>query len=209
MHARVHSKATTPPAAAITGLVLAGGAGTRVGGRDKGTLSWRGKPLAEHVCRRLRPQVSALWISCNRNLPFYTRLGDRLFTDAFPASPPHSHSSPAGPLAGLAAVSGEVSTPLLAVVACDMPRLPTDLIARLGQPLLEDPRVELCVAFDGEREHYLAALLRRSCLPSVRTYLARGERSVKGWYATLRSAHADFSDQPEGFANINRLPGLD
>jgi molybdopterin-guanine dinucleotide biosynthesis protein A len=186
--------------APVTGLVLAGGAGRRVGGRDKGTLPWRGAPLAEHVCRRLRPQVAALWISCNRNQAFYTRLGDRLFQDQL--------SDYAGPLAGVAAASGEVSTPLLAVVACDLPRLPVDLVARLRRGM-EDSHIQLCVAFDGEREQYLAALLRRDCLPSLRDYLAGGERSVRGWYATLRRERVDFSDQAGCFDNINRIPDTD
>jgi molybdenum cofactor guanylyltransferase len=185
---------------AVTGLVLAGGAGRRVGGQDKGTLRWHGAPLADHVCRRLRPQVGSLWISCNRNQRFYAQLGDRLFEDALPDY--------AGPLAGIAAVRGQVNTPLLAVVACDMPRLPVDLVSRLQQGM-DDPRVQLCLAYDGEREQYLAALLRRECLDSLEGYLARGESSVRGWYATLRRERADFSDQPGCFDNINHLPAND
>lgn len=183
----------------VTGLILAGGAGRRMGGRDKGTLHWRGRPLAEHVCHRLRPQVGELWISCNRNSDFYARLADRVFKDDLPGFE--------GPLAGIASAIGSLTSPLLVVSACDTPRLPVDLVARLRQPLLENPEIQLCVAFDGEREQYLAAMLRRECLPGLRQYLARGERSVRGWYATLRRERVDFSGQAACFANINELPG--
>lgn len=180
----------------ITGLVLAGGAGRRVGGHDKGTLAWRGAPLAEHVCRRLRPQVDELWISCNRNTDFYARLADRVFKDDLPGFE--------GPLAGIATAAPKLATPLLLVCACDTPLIPVDLVARISEPML-NPALQLCVAFDGEREQYLAAIVRRDALSTLSDYLARGERSVRGWYATLRRERVDFSDQPGCFDNINRI----
>ncbi|MBN7798164.1 molybdenum cofactor guanylyltransferase MobA [Parahaliea mediterranea] len=180
----------------ITGLVLAGGAGRRVGGRDKGMLPWHGTPLAEHVCHRLRPQVEELWISCNRNTDFYARLSDRVFKDDLPGFE--------GPLAGIATAAPKLTTPLLLVCACDTPRVPVDLASRLSAPM-QNPALQLCVAFDGEREQYLAAVLRREALPALRDYLARGERSVRGWYATLRRERVDFSDQEGCFDNINRI----
>ncbi|TXS95527.1 molybdenum cofactor guanylyltransferase [Parahaliea maris] len=180
----------------ITGLILAGGAGRRMGGRDKGTVVWRGQALARHVASRLRPQVGELWISCNRNTHFYSTLADRLFRDELPGFE--------GPLAGIAAASTALTTEFLLVSACDTPGLPTDLASRLLAPM-SDPALQLSVAFDGDREQYLAAILRRPCLPSLHQYLQRGERSVRGWYATLRRERVDFSDQAAGFHNINQL----
>lgn len=183
----------------VTGLILAGGAGRRMGGRDKGTLPWRGRPLAEHVCLRLRPQVNELWISCNRNSDYYAGLADRVFKDDMPGFE--------GPLAGMATAARWLATPFLVVAACDTPRLPVDLVTRLRRPL-ENPDIQLSVAFDGEREQYLAAVMRRECLPGLRDYLLRGERSVRGWYATLRRERVDFSDQADGFGNVNALADL-
>ncbi|MBA6412527.1 molybdenum cofactor guanylyltransferase [Parahaliea sp. F7430] len=184
---------------AYTGLVLAGGAGRRVGGQDKGMLSWRGAKLAEHVCYRLRPQVGELWISCNRNQQFYGSLADRVVVDQGPGFE--------GPLAGIAAVAAltaDIQSPFLLISACDTPRLPVDLGERLMAGL-QDPAIDVCVAFDGEREQYLAAALRTRCLPSVNHYLELGQRSVRGWYASLRRNRIDFSDQAESFFNYNNL----
>lgn len=167
-----------------------------MGGRDKGTVTWRGQALAGHVASRLRPQVGELWISCNRNTHFYNTLADRVFRDELPGFE--------GPLAGIAASAGALTTEFLLVSACDTPGLPTDLASRLLTPM-SDPALQLSVAYDGEREQYLAALLRCSCLPTLRTYLEKGERSVRGWYATLRRERVDFSDQPGSFHNINQL----
>ncbi|TXS91192.1 molybdenum cofactor guanylyltransferase [Parahaliea aestuarii] len=180
----------------MTGLILAGGAGRRVGGRDKGALSWQGRPLVEHVASRLRPQVGELWISYNRNAHLYATLGDRLFKDHLPGFE--------GPLAGVAAAGSAVSSEFLLLSACDTPALPTDLARRLLGPM-GDARMQLAVAFDGEREQYLAALLRSESLTSLQSYLQRGERSVRGWYATLRRERVDFSDCAQAFRNINHL----
>ncbi len=167
-----------------------------MGGRDKGTLIWQGRPLAEHVASRLRPQVNALWVSCNRNAHFYATIGDRLFKDHLPGFE--------GPLAGIAAAASAINSEFLLVSACDTPALPTDLARRLLGPM-SDNALQLAVAFDGEKEQYLAALLRSDCLASLPAYLQRGERSVRGWYATLRRERVDFSDCPQAFANFNQL----
>ncbi|MFV0278792.1 MAG: molybdenum cofactor guanylyltransferase MobA [Parahaliea sp.] len=191
---------TTGNADHITGLILAGGAGRRMGGQDKGTVTWHGMALAEHVAHRLRPQVGRLWISCNRNTHFYTTLAERIFRDEQPGFE--------GPLAGIASVIPALDSEFLAISACDTPRLPTNMVERLSASL-QRPQIQLSLAWDGEREQYLCALLRRDCLPSLQDYLRRGERSVRGWYATLRRERVDFSDQPDSFDNINQLAATD
>ena len=87
----------------ITGLILAGGAGRRVAGRDKGLIEWHGKPLVEHVADRLRPQIGQLIISCNRNVTAYRKLADKIVVD--------SRRDFQGPLAGLEAASSLIETP--------------------------------------------------------------------------------------------------
>ena len=191
--ARAPDNVTTRPE--ITGLILAGGAGRRAGGTDKGLVSWRGKPLVAHVVRRLRPEVGRLLISCNRNCDAYAALADGTVTD--------SRTGFQGPLAGLEAAGGEMKTPFMVVAPCDTPLLPEGLVPRLLEPLAVNG-VDIAWADDGDREHYLCAALRSRCLADLTTWLDQGHRAVRHWYRNYRCATVDFSDQPAAFRNINR-----
>lgn len=179
----------------ITGLILAGGAGRRAGGQDKGLVPWRGEPLVAHVVRRLRPQVGRLLVSCNRNAAAYGALADGTVSDC--------RTGFQGPLAGLEAVGGQVTTTFLVVAPCDTPLLPEDLVPRLLQPLEADG-VDIAWAHDGTREHYLCAALRSRCLADLAGWLDQGHRAVRHWYRNYRCATVDFSDQRAAFRNVNR-----
>ncbi|QIB64472.1 molybdenum cofactor guanylyltransferase MobA [Kineobactrum salinum] len=179
------------------GLLLAGGAGRRVQGRDKGLLVWRGKPLVQWVAERLRPQVTTLTISCNRNRHSYDRYADRTVTD-FP------EQESRGPLAGILSLAPFVAREdYLLVCPCDTPLVPEDLAARLVAALESRPDLAVSYAHDARRAHYLHAVLRGDCLTSLPQYLQSGQRSVRGWYAQLATIAADFSDCPDAFANLN------
>ena len=104
----------------ITGLVLAGGRGSRMGGADKGLQSYRGMPLAMHAMLRLAPQVGRVMINANRNLAAYESFGAPVFTDA--------SGDFAGPLAGFVAGLEQCDTPYLVTVPCDSPLFPDDLV---------------------------------------------------------------------------------
>ena len=179
-----------------TGLILAGGAGRRVGGRDKGLLSWRGQALAAHVAQRLRPQVGRLLISCNRNEPCYAALGDATVID--------NRTDFQGPLAGLEAALPQVGSEFLVIAPCDMPLLPPDLARRLLDAL-EPGALDISYAHDGARDQYLCAAIRVAVLPSLRGFLDEGQRAVRHWYARHRYCTVDFSDQAGCFENYNSL----
>lgn len=181
--------------AKITGLILAGGAGRRAGGRDKGLVSWRGEPLVAAVVRRLRPTVGSLLISCNRNAPAYAALADGIVADARPGFQ--------GPLAGLEAAAQVVKSPFLVVAPCDTPLLPEDLVPRLLMPL-EAGVADIAWVHDGARDHYLCAALRSECLSGLPGWLDQGHRAVRHWYRNYRCATVDFSDRPTAFRNVNR-----
>lgn len=112
----------------ITGLVLAGGQGSRMGGVDKGLQLLDGQPLARLALQRLQPQVGALLLSANRHQGDYEAL----------AAPFHAPvladglAGYAGPLAGFLAGLAHCATPWLLTVPCDSPRLPADLARRLA-----------------------------------------------------------------------------
>tara|TARA_R110000823_G_scaffold130015_16_gene258062 strand:- start:9130 stop:9711 length:582 start_codon:yes stop_codon:yes gene_type:complete len=179
----------------ITGLILAGGAGRRVGHRDKGLLPWAGKPLIAHVCSRIRPQVSALIISCNRNRATYLKYASTTVTDG--------RTDFQGPLAGIEAALPEIETEYLLVVTCDMPQLPKDLASRLRGTMLANPALDACYAHDGERAQYLCTLIRHASLQTLPAFLDAGERAVHRWYLAKQVAEVDFSDCREAFRNLN------
>jgi molybdopterin-guanine dinucleotide biosynthesis protein A len=183
----------------ITGLILAGGAGRRVGNRDKGLIRWHGKPLIAHVSDCLRPQVGEILISCNRNFSRYEEFAAKTVAD--------HRGDYQGPLAGLEAATSYIQTDLLVVVSCDTPHLPTDFVARLIAPLspVVDGSPEISYAHDGMRAQYLCAAMRRDCLPSLSSFLEEGHRSVKDWYASRNNTAVDFSDHRASFRNYNKL----
>src|SRR3990167_3191680 len=125
----------------ITGLILAGGRGSRMGSIDKGLVPLAGKPMVAHVLERLQPQVQCLLINANQNLDTYAAFGAPVWPDAMPDF--------AGPLAGLQTGLMHCETPYLVTAPCDSPFLPTDLVARLAQAL-QTQDADLAVAVTGE-----------------------------------------------------------
>ena len=184
----------------ITGVVLAGGEGRRMGGRDKGLQLLDGRPLAACVLERLRPQVGQVLISANRNLERYREFGCPVIEDITPDF--------AGPLAGLQAAMARATTPLLLSAPCDSPYLPADLGLRL-RAALQVARADLAVPRAGERVHRAFCLMRRELLPRLDAFLAGGGRKLGLWYESLNSIEVSFDDQAEAFRNINSLVDLD
>lgn len=188
------------PAAQITGLLLAGGRGSRMGGADKGLLPLHGEPLAAHVLRRLRPQVGALLVSANRHAEDYARLAEQ----ALPGSsvlPDEAAQQFAGPLAGLAAGLRACATPWLLSAPCDAPFLPADLALRLGTAAVTGGH-RAAAAFAGGRLQPVFVLLHRELLDSLLRYLAGGQRKVETWLEQVAFVQAAFDD-PAHFDNIN------
>lgn len=183
-----------PSAATITGVVLAGGQGRRMGGRDKGLLPFRGRPLVDWVIAGLRPQVATILITANRSRDAYEAFGYPVIADEL--------ADFQGPLAGFASAMEAARTPWILTVPCDGPFVAPDLVERLCAAVAGD-RAELAVATDGVRLQPVYALLPVALAGSLRTFLDSGERKVDRWYAHHRVALADLSDRPGCFANIN------
>ena len=179
---------------AVTGLILAGGRGRRMGGVDKGLQLLQGKPMVQWVLERLAPQVDEVLVNANQNVEAYATLGCRVVGDAVGGF--------AGPLAGLQSGLAHARHELVATVPCDSPFLPRDLVARLHDAL-EQAQADLAVAKTGAQPHPVFCLCRRGLLPHLTAYLAGGGRKIDAWYATLRVAEACFDDEAAAFANIN------
>lgn len=177
---------------AVSGIVLAGGRATRMGGIDKGLVTVAGRPLIAHVLERLRPQVDDIVINANRNQGSYAVFSWPVATDA--------DSSFSGPLAGIAAALPHCRQEWALVVACDCPLLPENLAAALRSGM--QPGDLLAVAHDGQRLQPLFMLLHRSLLTSLRDAIAIGELKVENWIHRQAFATVQFAD-PLAFSNIN------
>ncbi len=178
----------------VTGLVLAGGQGSRMGGVDKGLQPFRGRPLVEHVIERLAPQVDELLVNANRNPEDYARFGHRVIADEIEGF--------AGPLAGFERGLAHARGEFVATVPCDSPFLPHDLVARL-RSALEDARTDLAVARTGAQPHPVFCLMRRGVHASLVAFLASGQRKIDRWYASLPVVEVAFDDEADAFLNIN------
>ncbi len=183
----------------ITGVILAGGQGRRMGGVDKGLRVLRGKPMIEWVLERFAPQVDAMLINANQNLERYARFGHPVLADEI--------GGYAGPLAGLHCALSAASHPLVATVPCDSPFLPADLVARLDAAL-QARQAQLAVARTGNQPHPVFCLCRRDVLPHLTQFLAGGGRKIDAWYATLQVVEVAFDDEADAFSNINTLEEL-
>ena len=187
----------------VTGLVLAGGQGSRMGGVDKGLAPFRGRPMVAHVIERLAPQVGEILVNANRNPEAYAQFGHRVVADEIAGF--------AGPLAGFERGLAHASGELVATVPCDSPFLPADLVARL-RAALDANGAELAVAKTGDQPHPVFCLMRRSVHASLAGFLASGQRKIDKWYAALRVTEVAFDDEADAFANINtrdELAGLE
>lgn len=197
----------------ITGLILAGGRGSRMGGVDKGLQSFKGQPLVQHTLARLRlgSAVGPIMINANRNLAVYAALGVPVWPDAMADYP--------GPLAGFLTGLDHCGTPWMVTVPCDTPLLPLDLVPRLAQAL-ESANADIAMAVAPEIDHNgqpqlrtqpVFCLLRAGLRESLIKFTQAGGRKIDAWTALHRTVPVPFDragDDPRAFCNANTLAEL-
>ncbi|MBC0856331.1 molybdenum cofactor guanylyltransferase MobA [Pantoea stewartii] len=177
---------------AITGVILAGGQGRRMGGQDKGLIMLQGKPLYQHVLQRLKPQVDIVLISANRNIDRYQISGCQVVADTMQYYP--------GPLAGMLSGLRNSPTEWVAFCACDTPDIPGDFVARLWQQRNSAPVVWVQ---SSERDHPTLALMNRALIGDLEAGLLRGERRLMQFMREQGGHPVLFSDAESAFRNIN------
>jgi molybdenum cofactor guanylyltransferase len=190
----------------ITGLVLCGGRGTRMGGVDKGLQNHQGLPLAMHALLRLQVQVGAVMINANRNLAAYESMGVPVWPDALPGGVAEFP----GPLAGWLAGLEHCDTPYLVTVPCDSPVFPADLVARLAAALAQQGAdIAMAVTLeDGQLQRQpVFCLMKSGLMESLVTYLQGGGRKIDTWAASHKLAEVVFDDAA-AFFNANTLADL-
>jgi molybdopterin-guanine dinucleotide biosynthesis protein A len=195
----------------ITGLVLAGGRGSRMGGVDKGLQNFRGLPLALHTLMRLQMQTGASMINANRNLGAYEAFGAPVWPDVL--------ADYAGPLAGFLTGLERCETPWLLTVPCDTPLFPLDLAARLAAAAAEQgATIAMAAAPETDsqgqvqvRPQPVFCLLHLDLLESLVAFTQAGGRKIDAWTAQHRCAVVPFDqagDDPQAFFNANTLAEL-
>ena len=187
----------TIPKDEITGLILAGGRGSRMGGVDKGLQNHQGLPLAMHALMRLEPQVGHIMINANRNLGAYDAFGVPVWPDALPDYP--------GPLEGFLAGLERCETPYLVTVPCDTPNFPSDLVQRLGSELVaRDAEIAMAATrtVDGVQVQPVFCLMKSTLMESLVRFTHEGQRKIDRWTAQHRCVDVVFDDEA-AFFNAN------
>ena len=178
----------------VTAVILAGGKGRRMQGKDKGLVELADLPLIEHVIAAIEAQVKTIIINANRNQQQYSHYGYQVISDTL--------DDYQGPLAGFISAMKEASTSHIVTLPCDGPLLADDLVERLIFASNKE-NAEIAVAHDGERMQPVYSLIPVTLTASLGDFLDSGERKIDLWYKQHRLALADFSDCPETFRNIN------
>ena len=198
----------------ITGLVLAGGRGSRMGGVDKGLQNHLGLPLALHAVLRLGPQVGQMMLNANRNLGAYESMGVPVWPDSMAGGADAGGSAGgadyAGPLAGFLAGLEHCETPYLVTVPCDTPNFPADLVARLAQALVaEDAEIAIAATREDGRVQVqpVFCLMAATLLESLVDFTRGGQRKIDRWTGSQRCATVVFDDA-QAFFNANTLEEL-
>ncbi len=191
---------------AITGLILAGGRGSRMGGVDKGLQNHQGMSLAMHAVLRLGGQVGSLMINANRNLGAYESMGVPVWPDSL--------ADYAGPLAGFLTGLEHCETPYLVTVPCDSPNFPDDLVQRLAQALsAEDAEIAMAASYEmqGDAQRLqvqpVFCLMKSELIESLVRFTQSGQRKIDKWTAMHRCVLVPFDDG-QAFANANTLEEL-
>lgn len=184
----------------LTGAILAGGTGRRVGGQDKGWLEYQGRPLVQHVLDAVKPQVNQVVVNANQNIPAYEALGFPVVADQKPNL---------GPLGGLMSLLNAITTDYALVTAVDVPNLPTDLVQQLWSNELETAAqqqktpAKLILSEDHSGIQPLVGIYHRSLSTSIEDYLASGQRKLLTWCQSQTPLVVRLT-QPKLLKNLNR-----
>jgi molybdopterin-guanine dinucleotide biosynthesis protein A len=177
----------------ISCIILAGGRGKRAGDADKGLVTYKGKPLIQYVIDKIGPQTDEIIISAKRNLDVYSQYTDKVVSDSI--------ADYQGPLSGIASCLSHCKHEQVLIVACDMPSLPDDLVARLNEKLHDNA---ICIATVNHR-HQLALLIKNNLSDSIQTRVNTKRLKLIDWVESLPHAMVNFDDEANAFLNLNTI----
>ncbi|MCJ8341126.1 MAG: molybdenum cofactor guanylyltransferase [Pseudomonadales bacterium] len=184
----------------FSAVVLAGGQGSRMGGLDKGIVQYRDKKMIQWTLDVVRPLVSQLLISCNRNLTDYMPLADSVVCDRIAGS--------LGPLAGIHAAMESTASATLLVLPCDTPLITRSIVEKILLASAENPEAIIVLA-EGEFLHPLHAAIPVALKQSLEDYLIDGGRAVRKWYYQHCVIELQITaEESGGLVNINTAAEL-
>lgn len=183
----------------ITGLILSGGLARRMGGMDKGLISFLDKPMIAHVIEKLKPQVTDILINANREIDQYQSFGFPVLQDQI--------EDFAGPLAGLHTGMRHAKTEFILTVPCDSPLLSTHLASQLIAALHQN-NADIAIAKTNNQAHPVFCLCRVNLASDLEEFLTTGGRKVEDWQKKHRLTIVNFDDQSPAFSNINTMDDL-
>ena len=192
----------------IAAIILSGGQGSRLGGKDKGLQDYNGKALIAWVIEAISSQVDQTIISINRNIEAY-----KIFN--LPTVIDDTRGEFNGPIAGILSASKALkkhdsydqNADYILIASCDSPNLPTNYVGKLYQSIIESD-LDVALVHDGKRNQNLHCLINIKSIPSLQSYFNSQGRSMHGWFKQVKSATVDFSSQTNCFININSMHDL-
>ncbi|MGZ5049719.1 MAG: molybdenum cofactor guanylyltransferase MobA [Methylobacter sp.] len=183
----------------VAGVILAGGRARRMNNQDKGLVHFNGRPMIGYAIAALEPVVDYVLINANRNLDEYRQFGKPVISD--------QTDSFDGPLAGILAAMIHAEAEVLLVMPCDSPLVKTEYLQKLLSARAEND-ADVAIAFDGDKMHPVFLAIKTALQNSLQGYLDNGQRKVAVWLQQQNWVKADFSQEPEIFANINTMAEL-
>ncbi|MFZ5856497.1 MAG: molybdenum cofactor guanylyltransferase [Chloroflexota bacterium] len=200
-------------------VIQAGGQSTRMG-EDKALKPFLGRPLIQYVIERLAPLADEILVTTNRPED-YAFLGHRLVPDLVPGR---------GSLGGLYTAVASATSPIVAVVACDMPFASAPLLETATRIMVKE-KADVVIAREmsedakGSRgyEPFHAVYRRETCVPAIQSAIEADKWKVIAWFPSVKIREltpaevsaADPSGRafwnvntPEEFAEAERLANL-
>jgi len=159
----------------LTVVIQAGGLSSRMG-EDKALKSFLGRPLIQRVIDRIKPIADEIIVTTNRPIE-YEFLGLRLVPDLKPGR---------GALGGLYTAIASATSPLVAVVACDMP-FASPMLFEGALRLMVEEEADIVIAKKDENYEPLHALYRReTCLPAIESAIDADQWKVISWFPQVK-----------------------
>ncbi len=178
----------------ITVVILAGGKGRRMGGRDKGLITYKNTILVQHIIDEISLQTDKIIINANRNMHEYATLGYPVVEDTL--------NDFQGPLAGFLSAMQSVNTSYILTLPCDGPVIPKNYVEKMKQRL-NDTNSDMAIATDGDRMQPVYALIPVSLSENLSQFLAEGGRKIDLWYQQYNYTQVEFAAEGGFFTNIN------
>ena len=183
-------------------VILAGGKGRRMGGKDKALIPLLDRPLLSYVLESISGHVAPIALNINTNLDKFSEFGYEIIED-----PIKGHL---GPLAGILASlnwARKLNQKWVMTLPCDTPFLPKNIVKEMIKLKNKELDVDLVVAQSKGYNHPVIALWKSDLNLKLEKALNEGIRKIDIFTSSLKVAYVDFdkinNDNFDPFTNLN------